>query len=300
MSKLVQCIPNFSTMQEETGIAIAEAIANAGALVMDRHWDVDHARTVVTFAGSPESVRTGMLAGAVKAGEVIDLREHQGEHPRLGAVDVIPVVPIRDVTMEECVELSYSIGNDLADKLNLPVYFYERSAKQSNRTNLAEVRKGGFEALLQTDLTGMRKPDLGPLIVHPKAGAVIVGARGPLIAFNVNLESQDISIAKKIASKMRRIRDSEEGMTGVKAIGISLSHKKCVQVSTNITLPDQVSMYDVLTFVEREAASSGVAVREVELIGMVRLKYYEESAVKSSLIQKAVRHEAILDYRLPL
>jgi glutamate formiminotransferase len=296
LPKLIQCIPNFSTSRRETAEAIAAAIRSEGEVqVLDLHWDVDHARAVITFVGPPYSVREAILAGVTRAVQLIDLREHVGEHPRIGAADVIPLVPLKDVTLQQCVRLSHAIGEDLAGTLGVPVYFYELSARRANRTNLYEVRKGGFEELRRLRLAGMRKPDTGPDWLHPSAGATVVGARRPLIAFNVNLNTDDTAVARKIAAEIRRVRDAGAGLHGVKALGIHLSHRSCAQVSTNITQPDDVTMADVLNFVEREAEAIGVDVSEIELVGMVRLKHYE-AAKSHPLIAQGVRREAVLEH----
>jgi len=292
--RLVQCIPNFSEgRRKEVVRAIVDAIEGASAArVVDWSMDVDHNRSVVTFVGAPEDVRASMLAGARKAVELIDLTKHKGEHPRIGAVDVIPVVPIREMTMAETVALSYEIGKSIADDLRVPVYFYERSAVMRHRANLADVRKGGFEALARTGLVNGREPDLGPSELHPTAGAAVVGARGPLIAFNVNLATDDIHVAKAIAAKMRKIRDSGEGLPGVKAIGVKLKSRGIAQVSTNITQPHQVSIYDVFAFVESEARAMGAEVLESELIGAIR----EESLIEAA--KSAMKLHGLTDKRL--
>lgn len=272
MSKLIQCVPNFSEGRRADVVqAIVKAIAGSSDVrVIDHSMDTDHNRSVVTFLGPPEDVRRSAVAGARAAVQLIDLNAHTGEHPRIGAVDVIPVVPIRDTTMAEAVVLSYEIGGDIADELHVPVYFYEESARSENRANLAEIRRGGFEALKESGLEGERKPDLGPSKLHPTAGAVVVGARGPLVAFNVNLATNDMAVARAIASKMRRLRDTGVALPGVKAIGVFLKSRNLAQVSTNITQPDKVSMHTVYRFIEAEARAMGIEVLESELIGAIR------------------------------
>jgi len=297
--KLVQCIPNFSEgRREEVVKAIVDAIDRSSAVrVIDWSMDVDHNRAVVTFFGEPQDVRVSMLAGAKAAVELIDLTKHRGAHPRVGAVDVIPVVPIREMTMAEAVALSYEIGKDIADELHIPVYFYERSAVMRHRMNLAEVRKGGFEALLETGLVNGREPDLGPAQLHPTAGVVIVGARGPLIAFNVNLATDDMEAAKAIAAKIRQVRDSGEALPGVKALAVRLKSRGIAQVSTNITQPHQVSIYDVYAFVEREARALGVEVLESELIGAIREESLIEAA-RSSMKLHGLTQRRVLEHWL--
>jgi len=276
-----------------------DAIDGASAVnVVDWSMDVDHNRSVVTFVGELDDVRNSMLAGAKAAVELIDINEHNGEHPRVGAIDVIPVVPIGETTMPEAVALSRSIGKDIADQLSVPVYFYERSALMRHRVNLADVRKGGYEALLTTGLKGNRKPDLGPFTLHPTAGAVVVGARGPLIAFNVNLSTDDLDAAKAIAAKIRKLRDSHKAMEGVKAIGVFLKSRNIAQVSTNITLPDRVSMHEVYAFVVNEAQAMGIEVLESELIGAVREDSLIES-VRSAMKLHNLTETRLLDRWLP-
>lgn len=296
MSKLVQCIPNFSEgRRPEVVKAIVDAIAGAsGAKVIDYSLDADHNRSVVTFLGSPEDVRASAVAGAKTAVELIDLNQHTGGHPRIGAVDVIPVVPIDEMTMDEAVALSHGIGEDIAEKLHVPVYFYEYSAVIKSRTNLAVIRKGGFEALKKSGLVGERTPDLGAEL-HPTAGAVVVGARGPLIAFNVNLATKNIHAAREIAAQIRRLRDSGEGMPGVKAIAVYLKSRDVAQVSTNITLPHLVSVYDVYSFVQNEANRMGIEVLESELIGAMREEAVA-TALKQAMKLQGLKPERIVDH----
>lgn len=294
MSKLVQCVPNFSEGRRPDVIeSIVEAIRSASnAQIVDYSMDVDHNRAVVTFIGSPEDVRASMLAGARTAVELIDLTKHHGGHPRVGAVDVVPVVPIREMTMAEAVALSYDIGKDIAHELAVPVYFYERSAAMRHRENLAHIRKGGFEALKKSGLVDGREPDLGPGELHPTAGACVVGARGPLVAYNVNLASDDMNIARKIAAKMRKVRDEGKELVGVKAIAVHLRSRNIAQVSTNITQPHQTSIWEVYSFVEREAKSHGIEVLESELIGAMR----EEALIDTA--RSAVKLHGLTEKRL--
>jgi glutamate formiminotransferase len=297
LAKLVQCVPNFSEGRRADVVkTIVDAIEAASAVrVIDYSMDTDHNRSVVTFLGTPEDVRKSAFAGAKAAVELIDLNKHKGGHPRLGAVDVIPLVPIHEVTMTDAIALSYDLGKDIADGLRVPVYFYERSAVMRHRTNLAVVRKGGFEALQKSGLSDGREPDLGPSEIHPTAGAVVIGARGPLIAFNVNLATNDMHAARAIADKIRKLRDRGEGMHGVKAIAVHLKSRDIAQVSTNITLPHQVSIYDVYAFVEREAKALGLEVLESELIGAIREESLIEAA-RSSMKLRGLTEKRVLDH----
>ncbi len=296
MPRLVQCVPNFSEgRRPEVVHAIVDAIkAASDAVVIDYSMDVDHNRCVVTFLGSPEAVRGSMLAGARKAVELINMNKHQGVHPRIGAVDVIPVVPISEVTMEEAVELGHAIGRDIADELGVPVYFYEDCALRDHCSNLADVRKGSYEGLKKSGLAGDRAPDLGPAELHPTAGAVVVGAREPLVAYNINLATGDVSAARRIASSICKLRESGEGMAGVKAIGLYLASRGIAQVSFNITRPDLAGLWDVYSFVEREVREMGVEVLESELIGALREEHLMD-AVRAAMKFRALSRERVLE-----
>lgn len=299
MRKVVQCIPNFSEgRRSEVVERIVEAIAGAAPVkVIDHSMDPDHNRAVVTFLGEPEDVRAAMLSGARTAVELIDLNKHEGGHPRIGAVDVVPVVPIDGITMDEAIELGHAIGRDIAEQLSIPVYFYEDCALRGHCRNLADVRRGGFEGLRESGLVGLRAPDVGPAKLHPTAGASVVGARGPLIAYNVNLATDDVHTARRIASKIRNLRDTGQGMAGVKAIGVLLKSRGIAQVSTNITRPDLTGMWEVYSFIEREARAEGVEVLESELIGGLRLEAVVD-AVKCAMRFAQLGTERVVDCRL--
>ncbi|MCE5313464.1 MAG: glutamate formimidoyltransferase [Armatimonadota bacterium] len=296
MSKLVQCVPNFSEgRRREVVEKIVAAIDAASEVrVVDYSMDVDHNRSVVTFNGEPGDIRASVLAGARVAVEMIDLNKHTGGHPRIGAVDVVPVVPLGDMAMDEAVELGHAIGRDIADNLHVPVYFYENCALRNECVNLADVRKGGFERLRERGLTGGRVPDLGPDAVHPTAGACVVGARGPLIAYNVNLKTGDVVAASAIAAKIRQLRDSGEAMPGVKAIGVYLESRGIAQVSMNITRPDLVNLWDVYSLVEEQAREMGIEVLESELIGAMWGQHLVDAAA-SALKCRSLTRERILD-----
>ena len=272
MQKIIQCVPNFS---EGRNLAVIESIVGAmgeasAARLADYSFDPDHNRLVVTILGGPEEVRQSMIAGAEKAVELIDLRVHSGAHPRIGAIDVVPLVPIRGVTMRDCIDLSYRIGRDIAEKLGVPVYYYEKSATATHRTNLPDVRRGGFEKLLETGLNGDRAPDAGPSQLHPSAGATVVGARDPLVAYNINLATQDMEIARSIASK---IRNSELGLKGVRSLSVWLATRSLAQVSMNVTRPAITPISDVFSYVESEAHNHGVEVAQSEIIGLVSRRF---------------------------
>ena len=296
MQRLVWCVPNFSEGRRKDVIdRIVSAIRSASAVaILDYSADVDHNRCVVTFLGSPDDVRASMLAGARAAVELIDMNKHEGVHPRIGAVDVIPVVPVSGVTMQEAVELGHAIGRDIAEELGIPVYFYEQCALRNHCANLADVRRGGFEELKRSGLTGQRAPDVGPNKLHPTAGAVVVGARGPLIAYNINLATSDVSVARRIASTIRKLRDSGQGMAGVKAIGVYLASRGVAQVSFNITRPDVVGLWDVFLFVERQAREMGVEVLESELIGAIRQEHLLD-ALRAAMKFAQLSEDRVLD-----
>jgi len=267
VQQIIQCVPNFSEGRDpETIKSIAEAIRSVGGVrLIDYSSDVDHNRSVYTILGGAESVRSAIQAAVSVAVERIDLREHAGGHPRIGAADVIPLAPLRGITMQECVDTSYLIGEDLAS-LGIPVYFYEQSARLLHRSNLADIRRGGFERLCAVGLEGEWAPDAGPCRIHPTAGATVVGARGPLVAYNVNLDSADIDAAGKIA---RETRAAHSGLTGVKAIGVWLASRSIAQVSMNLTRPDLVTLRRAFDYVRDRAAEYGIHVLESEVIGAI-------------------------------
>jgi glutamate formiminotransferase len=266
---MVECVPNFS---EGRNVATLDALERAigsvpGTTVLHRTSDVDHNRSVFTFAGDPVSVAESAFRATWVARDRIDLRQHSGAHPRLGALDVLPFVPLEGSTLELCVELAHETGERIWQELGIPVYFYEAAAKRPERRKLEDVRRGEFELLRETSATDdSRKPDVGGPGLHPSAGGVIVGARTFLIAFNVNLRTEDVRVAKQIA---RRIRASSGGFPAVKALGLSLPSRGLVQVSMNLTDFEQTGLDTVFSEVARLAANYGVEVAESELIGMM-------------------------------
>lgn len=260
---LVEAVPNFAEGHNPIVIdAIAAALQSAGAHLLDRTSDWDHHRTVLTIAGSPTAVVEGLFQGVAVAARHIDLFTHRGAHPRIGAADVVPLVPLRHITLEECVELAHQLGRRVGDELGLPVYLYEAAATRPERRNLADVRRGEFEGLIAAIDTAERMPDFGPAQVGP-AGAVIVGARPFLIAYNVFLETDDLSIAKSIA---RTIRTSSGGLPAVKALGLMIDGQ--AQVSMNLVDYTQTPIYVVYDAITRLAEAHGVRVARSELIGL--------------------------------
>ena len=266
MRKIVECVPNFSDGRRKEVIdQIAEAIATVpGVHVLDVQSDADHNRTVVTFAGEPEAVEEAAFRGIEKAAELIDMDLHRGEHPRMGATDVVPFVPIRGVTMEDCVAIARQLGEQVGRDLDIPVYLYEKAATRPERRNLAEVRRGEYEEIKAEIATRPeREPDFGPRHVG-KAGATVIGARPPLIAFNVYLGTDDVEVAKAIA---RAVRHSSGGLRYVKALGLLVKGR--AQVSMNLTDYRQTPVHRVVEMIRREAERYGVAVVESELIGLI-------------------------------
>lgn len=264
--KIIECIPNYSEARRpEVVDAIINAVAQVpGVHILDRHSDMDHNRTVLTFIGDPAGVEEAAYLGIVKAVELIDLNQHKGEHPRLGAADVVPFVPISDVTMQECVEIARHLSKRVADDLGIPVYLYEEAAVRLDRKNLEDIRRGEYEEIRETIATDpYREPDFGPKVMGP-AGGVVIGARQPLIAYNIFLNTPDVSIAEKIA---RRVRNSSGGFHFVKGMGVLVNG--LAQVSMNLTNYHRSPMAQVTEFVRREAQRYGVSIHHSEIVGLV-------------------------------
>ncbi len=268
MTELVECVPNFSEGRREEVIAdIVRAIAACGVYILDQQRDASHNRAVVTFVGAPEAVLKGAFAGAARAVERIDLRQHQGEHPRMGAVDVIPFVPFGELPLARCIELAHQLGHRIALELHVPVYYYGEAARVPERHELERVRRRGFEELRERIGDPDRRPDEGPPQVHPSAGAVAVGARIPLIAYNVNLRTADIGIAKAIAT---RIRASAGGFPAVKALGFNVTdHLK--QVSMNLTDYRATGVFTAFSAIRALAREQDVEVEGSEIVGAIPL-----------------------------
>jgi len=271
MAAIVECVPNFSEgIRKEVVDKIVYSIRSVpGVKVLDVEMDPDHNRSVVTFVGGKETVQEAAFRGARAARELIDLTKHKGQHPRMGALDVLPFIPLSGVTIDDCVQIANKVGARIAKELKIPVYLYESAAKKPDRKNLENVRRGEFEGLRESIMTDdSRYPDYGPRMVHPTAGAVAIGARMPLIAFNVNLRSTDISIAKEIAKK---IRASSGGMPHVKALGFALANRNMVQVSMNLTNYMVTSVPKVFDAIQKEADVRHVEIADGELIGLIPL-----------------------------
>lgn len=271
MAKIIESVPNIS---EGVRTDVIEAVVDeirttAGVTLLDYSSDPSHNRTVITYFGSPEGVEEASVKLAKKAAELIDLTKHKGEHPRMGAVDVMPFIPIKETTMEECVELSKKVGERIANEADIPVFLYEKSASAPNRENLAAIRKGQFEGMAEKVQQPEWTPDFGGARINPTAGVVAVGARAPLIAFNINLNTSDIKIADKIA---RIIRKSTGGLDCVKALGVMLEERNIAQVSINMTDFNRTPLYRALELTKIEAARWGVSVVGTEIIGLAPMK----------------------------
>jgi len=275
---LIECVPNFSEGRDISRVdAIERALSSvAGAFVLDRTSDPDHNRSVITFAGSPEAVVEAAVRGAAKAAELIDLNRHRGVHPRLGALDVLPFVPLEQATLEHCVAIAREAGTRIWNELGIPVYFYQYAATRPDRVQLEDVRRGQFEGLREAVLLDETKqPDLGGPALHPTAGAIIAGARKLLIAYNLNLKSTDLELAKSIA---KRIRASSGGFPGVKALGLLLESRGLVQVSMNLADFEQTPVHVLHSEVCRLAAAHGVEIASSELIGLIPRPALETAA----------------------
>ena len=279
MDQLVECVPNFSEGRAvETIERLARSVEEVdGAVVLDLHIDPDHNRSVITFAADARVVVEAAFRVVRLASELIDLRQHAGEHPRVGATDVLPFIPVRGVTMEDCVSLAHQAGARIWNELSIPVYFYERAARRPDRTNLEDVRRKGFEQLRLeiSDPSLGRVPDLGEPRVHQSAGAIVVGARQFLVAYNVNLQTDDITIAKKIA---RAVRGRDGGLRYLKALGFKLASRNIVQVSMNLIDYEKTQLHQAFEAVRREAARYGVTVAGSEIVGLVPQAALDRSA----------------------
>lgn len=266
--KLVECVPNVSEGRDPESIrAMAEAIRTVSAVrLLDVQSDPDHNRTVFTLIGSPEGVAEAVIRLFESALPRIDLRRHRGQHPRMGAVDVVPFVPIRGVTMADCLALAKMVGEQVWERFRVPVYLYAEAATRPERQDLAQIRKGGFEGFFQKIKDPIWAPDFGEPVVHPTAGVTAVGAREFLIAFNVNLGTTDVRVAKEIA---KAVRGSSGGLRFVKALGMEIKERGIVQVSMNLTNFRATPIARVLELVRREAAGFGVPVVGTEIVGLV-------------------------------
>ncbi len=271
MRPIVECIPNFSEgRRPEVVEAIAEAIRGLeGVRLLDYSADQNHNRSVFTFLGGPQAVLEAAFAACKAATKLIDMTVHKGEHPRMGAADVIPLVPVKDIGIEECVQLSRELGKRIASELKIPVFLYEESATRPERKGLPNIRRGQFEGMAAKIKEPEWAPDFGQAEIHPTAGAVAVGARAPLIAYNINLDTPDIEIANKIA---RLIRERGGGLKNVRAIGVMLEDRNLAQVSINMINYEQTALYRAFEMVKYEARRYGVNIVGSEIIGLTPMK----------------------------
>jgi glutamate formiminotransferase / formiminotetrahydrofolate cyclodeaminase len=276
--RLVECVPNFSEGRDPDRVnALVEAARSvSGVIFLDQEMDADHNRCVLTFAGPPEAVAEAALRAVGKAVELIDLNRHTGVHPRIGAADVVPFIPIEGVTLEDCVRLAERVGNEIWKRFEVPVYFYEAAARRPDRANLENIRRGQFEGLREEIVSHPdRAPDAGERRLHPTAGATVVGARKFLIAYNINLNTPDLEIAKRIA---KTIRFSSGGFRYVKSMGVPLASRNLAQVSINLTDFEQTPVHRVFETVRREAERYGITVAGSEIVGLIPKKALEMTA----------------------
>lgn len=277
MNKIIECVPNFSEGRDLNKVEkILDIFRGKQDLkLLDYSSDEDHNRSVVTIVGEPEALKKAMVEAIGKAIELIDLTKHEGQHPRMGAVDVIPFIPIKNVTVDEADQLAKEVAKEASEKFGLPFFLYEKSATQSHRENLATVRKGQFEGMAEKMKDDMWKPDFGPETIHPTAGVTAIGARMPLVAYNINLSTNNLEIASKIAKQVRHLSG---GFRYVKALGIELEDRGIVQVSMNLTDYTKTSIYRVFETVKMEAARYGVNIVGSEIVGLVPMQALVDTA----------------------
>jgi len=290
--KIVESVPNFSEGQDGEIIdrIVSEIKNTPNTRIVDIQYDSDYNRAVITFVGTPEAVLKANINAAKKAVELIDMNSHKGQHPRIGAVDVVPFVPAQNVTIEECIELSVKFAEAMA-KESIPVYLYEESARKMERKNIDNIRKGEYEKLKELIKTDPeRKPDFGPSLFHPTAGAIITGARNPLISFNINLGTKDVRIARKVA---KAIHLRSGGLVNIKAMGTELSNRDYVQVGISNVNFRKTPLYRQMELVRIEAARYGVPLIGTELVGVLplnavlnSLEYYLQLENPSKLEEK--------------
>ncbi len=296
MAKVVECVPNFS---EGRNLEVIEDIigtikAVEGIKLLDYSHDESHNRSVVTFIGEPGPVKEAAFQAAKKAASLIDMSGHEGGHPRMGATDVIPFVPVSGIEMKECVEMANEVGSRLAEELKIPVYLYEEAATRPERKNLSDVRRGQYEGLIEGIKEPGREPDFGPAEVNIRAGVTAVGARPPLIAYNINLDTGDVDIAKKIA---RAIRGSSGGFPTIKGLGIYIEETGQAQVTINVCDFKKVPLHRVFELVKLEASRFGVAVTDSEIVGLTPMEALVDAA-EFYLQLSGLEPDQILENRL--
>ncbi len=297
MARIVECVPNVSEgRRPEVLEALIESIAAVpGAVLLDSEMDADHNRGVLTFAGEPEPVMEAAFRLTKRAAELIDLNHHSGQHPRMGATDVVPFVPVEGLSLEDCAEMARATGRRIGEELGIPVFLYEAAASRPARVNLADVRRGEFEGL--RDLIGTdesRAPDFGPARIHPTAGATAVGARRFLVAFNANLNTGDVRVAKAVAAA---IREQGGGLRNVRALGFSIEGGRRAQVSMNLVNTEATPIHRVLALVREEAARRGAAISGCEVVGLIP-EYAMLDAAEHALQLEGFRRDQVLEIRL--
>ncbi len=276
MNKIVECVVNYSEGRNKEVIdSITSVFVAEGVKLLNVEADADYNRVVVTVAGDPQAVKEKVVESVLIATQLIDMNVHSGQHPRMGATDVVPFIPIRNMTMAECVTLAKEVGALIAQRTNVPVFLYEAAATAPHRENLADIRKGEYEGMAKKMTDDRWKPDYGPDQPHPRAGVVAVGARMPLIAFNIDLATTDVTIANKIA---KAIRNSSGGFRYIKAGGVEVKERGLVQVTMNITDYTKTPIYRVFETVKMEAMRYGVAVCGSEIVGLVPMEAIIDSA----------------------
>lgn len=296
---LIECVPNFSAGRDpdvlEEIVAAVECVP--GSLVLDRSLDADHNRSVLTFAGTPKAVAEAAFRAVSRAAERIDLSRHAGVHPRMGATDVLPFIPLRPRDRGRAVDIAHAVGARIGSELGIPVYFYGDAARDESRRGLPDVRRGGYEALRTAIARGEeRVPDAGPTdAIHPSAGATAVGVRRILIAYNVDLETTDVGVAKAIAATLR---ESNGGLPGIRALGLLLERRGVAQVSMNVTDYERTGLVEAFDAVVRAAAERGVRVRESELIGLAPAAALDADVAEHVLLRNFDPSKHVLEERL--
>jgi glutamate formiminotransferase len=278
MKKMIECVPNFSEGRDLDKIEqiVTPFRGKEDVKLLDYKRDEDHNRLVITALGEPIAIKQTVVDAIGVAVDLIDMRKHEGQHPRMGAVDVVPFIPIKNMSMTEAIDFSKDLANEVSKKYGLPVFLYEKSATNIERQNLAAIRKGQFEGMAEKMKDPRWKPDFGPQDIHPTAGVTAIGARMPLIAFNVNLNTDDLGIANAIA---HRVRHTNGGLRYCKAIGVALQEKGVVQVSMNMTDYTKTSLYSVVELVRIEARRYGVNIVGSEIVGLVPMEALIDTAV---------------------
>lgn len=296
INRIMECVPNFSEGRDLNKIdkIVSAFRARKGVKLLDYSNDEDHNRLVVTVVGEPEHLRDAVLEAMGIAVELIDLNKHEGQHPRMGAIDVVPFIPVRNVTLEEAIALSKEVGRKVAELYDIPVFLYEKSASAANRENLATIRKGEFEGMENKIKQPEWLPDFGPAERHPTAGSVAIGARMPLVAYNINLSTDKLEIANKIAKNIRHING---GLRYVKAMGVELKNRNITQVSINMTDYTKTALYRAFELTRIEARRYGVSIVGSEIVGLVPMEALIDTAAYYLGLENFSMRQ-VLEYRM--